>query len=257
LRHSALQTWKPVRERHSLLGSEETVATRNPTPTLVGDNLSQTVDNVHAAFFARVALTRVQREEAARAIAARQGLPRAYANMFALSDAERKAGIQVFTGERMTSASARHIGGEEACVALLELDVKARDVRAALARATEGMLTVLHRLDSPRQRVGVYCCAKCCVSVWRHLSAGGLDHAEERLTRGLHYLRKHRGEAGEWRRFPFAYTVFALSAIAAPEAKQELRFAARTLERKLARKPAAERFAQRRHAVFARALEQL
>jgi hypothetical protein len=28
----------------------------------------------------------------------------------------------VFTGERMTSASARHITGEEACVALLALE---------------------------------------------------------------------------------------------------------------------------------------
>jgi hypothetical protein len=93
--------------------------------------------------------------------------------------------------------------------------------------------------------------------VWRNLAAGGLDHQDERMTRGVQYLRKHRVEDGEWRRFPFAYTVFALSGMDVPEAKQELRFAAKTLERKLARKPAADGFAQRRHAVFARALERL
>lgn len=51
--------------------------------------------------------------------------------------------------------------------------------------------------------------------------------------------------------------MLALSGMAVPEAKQELRFAAKTIERKLARKPAADGFAQRRHAVYARALERL
>jgi hypothetical protein len=95
---------------------------KQPIQTLVAGTLSQTIDNVHHAFFEGRALSRRQREEAGRWIAARQGLPHAYASTFALSAAERKAGIQVFTGERMTSASARHIAGEEACVALLELD---------------------------------------------------------------------------------------------------------------------------------------
>jgi hypothetical protein len=228
-----------------------------PTNTLVAGTLSKTIDNVHRAFFEGRALSKAQREEAARAIAARQGLPRAYANTFALSDAEQRAGIQVFTGERMTSASARHITGEEACVALLQLDIDASVVRDALARATAGMLTVLHAHDTPKQRTGVFCCAKCCVSVWRNLAAGGLDHQDERMTRGVQYLREHRGRDGEWQRFPFAYTVLALNGMAVPEAKQELRFAAKTLERKLARKPAADSYAQRRHAVFARALEQI
>lgn len=162
-----------------------------PSSTLVAGTLSKTIDNVHRAFFERSPLSKAQREQAARWIAERQGLPHAYANTFALSDAERKAGIQVFTGERMTSASARHIAGEEACVALLELDVDARAVRDALARATAGMLAVLAEQDSPTQRTGVFCCAKCCVSVWRNLAAGGLDHQDERMTRGVQYLRKH------------------------------------------------------------------
>jgi hypothetical protein len=103
----------------------------------------------------------------------------------------------------------------------------------------------------------MYCCAKCCVSVWRNLAAGGLDHQDERMTQGLEYLRQHRGESGEWQRFPFAYTVFALSGMPVPAARQELRFVARAIERKLVRKPRADGFAMRRHAVYTRALEQI
>jgi len=119
------------------------------------------------------------------------------------------------------------------------------------------MLAALQQQDTLEQRTGAYCCAKCCVSVWRNLAAGGLDHQDERMTRGVQYLREHRDENGEWRRFPFAYTVFALSGMPVPQARQELRFAAKAIERRLARKHAADGFAKRRHAVYARALEQI
>jgi hypothetical protein len=42
-----------------------------------------------------------------------------------------------------------------------------------------------------------------------------------------------------------------------PAARQELRFVARAIERKLVRKPRADGFAMRRHAVYTRALEQI
>jgi len=223
--------------------------------TLLGRDLSTTVDNVHAAFFAGARPGKAQREEAAVWIAARQGLPGAYAHTFALFDAEKKAGTVVFTGERMTSASARHIAGEEACIALLELEVKSRAVSAALGRATDGILARLHALDTCRARAGCYCCGKCTVAVWRHLGAGGLDHQDERMTQGAKYLQQHRNGDGEWRRFPFAYTVLALTAMPVSEARRELKYAAPVLERKLSHAPGHDEHAQRRHAVFAKALE--
>src|SRR5205814_7374374 len=76
-------------------------------------SLSQTVDAVNAAYFDGRALAAVERTRTARWIAARQGLPGAYGGTFAGFPSERSKGIAVFTGERIASASARHILGEE------------------------------------------------------------------------------------------------------------------------------------------------
>ena len=86
-------------------------------------SLSQTVDAIHAAHFDGCTLTATECGEAARWIAAREGLPGAYAGTFAGFDSERSRGIVLFTGERITSASARHILGEEASRALRKLQV--------------------------------------------------------------------------------------------------------------------------------------
>src|SRR5262245_45918775 len=79
------------------------------------ESLSQTLDAVSAALFEGRALSAAERKAVAAWIAARQGLPGAYAGTFAGFSDERQRGIVVFTGERITSASARHILGEEAC----------------------------------------------------------------------------------------------------------------------------------------------
>jgi len=74
-------------------------------------------------------------------------------------------------------------------VALLALDVDAAVVREALARATAGMLTALREHDSRERRTGVYCCAKCCVSVRRKscssCSAVEADRLIEVMCTGL------------------------------------------------------------------------
>ena len=81
-------------------------------------SLSRTVDAVNTAHFDGTPLAATERGPAAKWIAARQGLPGSYGGTFAGFDAERSTGIVVFTGERITSASARHILGEEASRAL-------------------------------------------------------------------------------------------------------------------------------------------
>src|SRR5262245_54969408 len=100
-------------------------------------SLSDTVDAVNEAIANGLKISASDRKAAARWIASRQGLPGAYANTFAGFESERQQGIRLFTGERVNSASARHILGEEACRALRQLDVHNQDVRYALARATE------------------------------------------------------------------------------------------------------------------------
>ncbi len=103
-------------------------------------SLSRTIDAISAA--PRPAAP--ERKAVARWIAARQGLPGAYGDTFAGCPGDA-AGIHVFTGERMTSASARHILGEEACRALRVLEVRDAEVAAALARAEEGLFRCLAR----------------------------------------------------------------------------------------------------------------
>jgi hypothetical protein len=77
-------------------------------------SLSRTVDAVSAATFYEQQIPARDRGKTARWIAARQGLSGAYGNTFAGYPGERTDGIVLFTGERITSASARHMDSPEA-----------------------------------------------------------------------------------------------------------------------------------------------
>ena len=99
-------------------------------------SLSKTVDAVNAASFNGRTLSVSERTEVARWIAGRQGLPGAYADTFAGFPAERSNGIVLFTGERITSASARHILGEESSRVLRNCAC-----RIAMSHAPSNMLT--------------------------------------------------------------------------------------------------------------------
>jgi hypothetical protein len=93
--------------------------------------------------------------------------------------------------------------------------------------------------------------------LWRNLLAGGLNRREERLRHGALHLRSVRdGEQG-WRRFPFWYTVLALSEMDTGEAKAELKYAAPALERAAVRPSASTVYARRRHDLATRTLNSL
>lgn len=224
-------------------------------PLVHPDSLSETVDAVNEALAAGVDISAGERRRAARWIASRQGQPGAYADTFAGLERERQRGIRLFTGERVSSASARHILGEEACRVVRQLNVRDKVVQQALGRATEGLLQCLSRAAAgPRgANPGVFCCGKCTVGLWRHLAVGGLDRQEERLKKGIQSLQPRRDAEGGWRTFPFWYTVLLLSETDLPGAKAELRYAAPALERAAAR-TAAARYAARRQAIATRAL---
>src|SRR5262245_31822746 len=191
-------------------------------------SLSQTVDAINAAHFDGRRLAAAERNQAATWIAARQGLPGAYGGTFAGFPSERVRGIVLFTGERITSASARHILGEEASRTRRLLAVRNRDVTRALEAADDGLMRCLARAaEDPRNRnPGLYCCGKCSVGLWRNLLAGGLDRHEERLRRGVLQLRSVRdGEHGR-RKFPLWYTVLARSEVNSAEARTEVKYVA-------------------------------
>jgi hypothetical protein len=223
-------------------------------------SLSQTVDALNALAFEQREVPRAERTRVAQWIAARQGLPGAYADTFAGFAAERKNGIVLFTGERITSASARHILGEEASRALRSLGVRDTKVRAAIERADEGLMGCLARAESdPRNgNPGKYCCGKCSVGLWRNLLAGGLDRREERLRKGVgKFLRSQRAGEAKWRVFPFWYTVLALVEMDVPEARAELAYVAPVLERTAQRAVPSSLHGKRRHELARRALSAL
>jgi len=212
-----------------------------------------TVDAVDEAFFFSRPLSKADRVEAARWIAGRQGLPGSYHGMFAPTKRDFERGLQAFMGDRMrTRAGTAHVLGEEACRALILLDVKDAQVQSALRQATEGMLRRLEPLDGPR--AGFYCCGTCTVSYWRHLAVGGLDHAEHRLATGVKHLKSRRQDNGRWGLYPFWYTLLALTEIDLPSARKELHYVAPVCERLLKRRPSDEVFAARRRALAERVL---
>ena len=222
-------------------------------------SVSETVDAINAALFDGRTIAAAERGEAARWIAGRQGLPGAYADTFAGFPAERVKGIVLFTGERIGSASARHILGEEASRVLRQLRVEDREVTRALESAHHGLMQCLGRAaaDPRNGNPGLFCCGKCSVGLWRNLLAGGLDRQDERLRRGASHLRSMRDGEHGWRRFPFWYTVLALSEMDSAEARRELKHAAPALERTASAAAPSARYARRRHDVAVRALNRL
>jgi hypothetical protein len=224
------------------------------------DSLAATLDAVNDALFFGRPISDADRRRAAAWLAARQGLPGSYHGMFAPAEADRREGMRLFTGERVaTRAATAHILGEEACRALLLLDVPLEEVRCALARATEAMLVRLRAAEerekhTGRPWLGQYCCGRCTAALWRHLAAGGLERADRHLAAGVEALRHSRDGEGRWRRYPFHYTVLALSEMDVSLAIDELRYAAPILERLANRAPDGAAFAARRRTLTERVL---
>lgn len=120
-------------------------------------SLAATVDAVSDALFFGRRIPGNEARRVARWLASRQGLPGAYAEMFAPMPGDFTHGIQLFTGERISSnVATRHILGEEACRALLLLDRDVREAKAALARATRSMDRWLSEYESAKGRRGFF-----------------------------------------------------------------------------------------------------
>jgi hypothetical protein len=70
----------------------------------------------------------------------------------------------------------------------------------------------------------------------------------------MEHLKEHRDGRGRWGRFPFYYTLLALTEIPGGPATAEMRYAAPGLERMLKRSGRADGFDRRRRAVAERIL---
>lgn len=225
--------------------------------TIIDPNsLAGTVDAVNEVFFYGHSLTESDKERIATWIAERQGRPGSYANMFAPTEKDYREGVRLFSGEKVRSgAGIGHVVGEEACRALILLDVSLVEVRGALDRATSGMMEAVARGQARGLTPGMYCCGTCTPAFWRHLAAGGLEDSEQLLAAGMEALKSHRDGKGRWRRFPFHYTLLALGEIGLPYALEEMRYASSVCERYLRRAPKEGKYALRRRDVAERVLE--
>ena len=224
------------------------------------ESLAATLDALNEAFFLGTKLAKADREPTAKWIANRQGLRFSYAGMPAPMDAECNAELRVFTGEPIKSAaSASHILGEEACRALILLDVTDTYVASALEKATQGMMSrlLLPSGEPNPETFGMYCCGLCTCAYWRHLAVGGLHDSKKRLAAGVEILKEHRKGNGQWRVFPFYYTLLALSEMKLPSALEEMRYAAPVLQRYMKHRPSDDIYEQRRRTLAERILEKV
>jgi hypothetical protein len=104
------------------------------------DSLAATLDAVNEALFNGRALSRAEKEEAARWVASRQVKAGKQAGLFAPTEDDCQGGVRLFTGERLrTKLAARNILTVEAARALLLFDmgedVLERSVSPALVRS--------------------------------------------------------------------------------------------------------------------------
>lgn len=209
------------------------------------NSLSMTLDAVNEALFNSRSLSNAEKEGVARWTADRQVKVGKQAGLFVPTEDDYQEGVRLFTGERLrTKLAARNILTVEAARAMVLFgmggDILERTDRWLLKQCFSSACTVGE-------------CAHSTIGLMRYLTVGGLD-SEKRLNAHIAVLSQHRDSQGRWRRFPFYYTLLALSETDLPAAVEEIRYAAPACERFLRRSPKDDLFAPRRRAVVERVL---
>jgi hypothetical protein len=221
------------------------------------NSLYSTLDSLSESLFFQKHIPNDQYITAARWIVSREGLPGAYAGMFAPT-AQDTLGIRLFTGEAIRSqARIAHILGEEGCRILALLHVTDAQVRASLDRAVQGFVARLEETERNGYGTGTYCCGTCSAAYWRNLAIHLLPRSEERLRLGLNELKQARSGNGKWRRFPFYYTCLALTEIGPELAREEMQYAALSWRNNLRKLSSTESPVARRRATVGQRLLEL
>ncbi len=194
-------------------------------------SLAKTINAVNDALFFDKKISVSQKNEVVKWIADRQGLPGSYAEkLFALTKNDFDNDIRLFSGEKIKSQAGKaHILGEEACRILSILDPKNK----ALAEAQKGMENLLADHLAGGYEFGTFCCVTCTCALWRNTAVGKIKNSKKILDAGMKILKSSRDEKGSWGRFPFYYTILALSEIDSPKAKAELKYCQSACEKKL------------------------
>ena len=214
------------------------------------ESLAKTVDSLNADLFNGRPPTEVEVEAFASWVLGRQWTAGRFAGAFAPTEGDLKAGVRLFTGELLkTQLAARNILTAEVARGLFLLVPATPGVREALERANQWLLGMCFADSCVLGE-----CAQSTLGWMRYLAAGALDDAEGRLEAHLQVLSQYRDGRGRWKRFPFYYTLLALSEITLPAAVAEMQYAAPACERSLRRWGTEGRFTSRQKVLLERVL---
>lgn len=220
------------------------------------NSLYKTLDNLNQLFLDKTIIPSSKKTEAAHWIAGRHGLKGSYANMFAPTEIDFK-GIKLFTGDKLTSrASIAHILGEESLRALYLLKVDDAKTKKAISESKAGIERAANSTGNlEKMAYGTFCCGKCTAALWRNVSAEGNSKNAKFFDSGIKYLKSFRDGKGKWNRFPFFYTLLALTDINTDSAKEEMKYASNVCEGYLNRKGKDDIYAKRKKEIARRVLE--
>ncbi len=213
--------------------------------TLVSD-----LDALNEVLFLNYPLIQAERNIFLTMIAARQVKDGPAAGLFSTPE-ENRAGLRLFTGERVRTALATGNVLAAECMRALVVLSPPHPVPADVLERAHGNL---------RGACFTSCCTKgeCAYSsaAWmRYLAANGGRRSQEWLEHHLEVLKAHRDGSGRWWNFPFYYTLLALTEIDLPQASQELRYAAPACTQQQLRLSHDEEADRRRKVLATRVLE--
>ena len=198
------------------------------------NSLFRTIDNVSEAILFNLDIDQEKKEQIADFIADQQGKPYTYAGTFAPTEND----LILFTRDKIKSRVGKcHMIGEEASRVLRKLDVQNEKVNIALQKADKGLQDRITKyIKESRYEYGTYCCKSCSCGLWMNLSSGGLNLGERFLEAGMNYLKRFRDDSGRWKGFPYYYTLYVLNEIETDIAMDEMKFAARSIEKRVSKK---------------------
>jgi hypothetical protein len=197
-------------------------------------SLAVTIDKVNDALFFGKTISKKEASDIIEWISTRLDTDYSYNKSFGITAKDMRSKVYTFTGERLSSVvSMRHIIAEEACRVLIQLSEITGKKVIALESSNAEFMKSLRRSESDGKPIGTYCCGPCTVGLWRHLAVGGLPEYSKNLPEGIKVLHDYHDGAGRWGRFPFFYTLLALSEIDHPFARKEIVYAQPECERVL------------------------
>lgn len=205
---------------------------------LVEDSLAETLWRLEEVRMGFAVLPRIEVNEALDWIQERQGMEGSYVvdghKFFAPAEKDKEK-IELITGEKFESTSGTdHILGQEALRALM-LWGRGEQVETQRAlKALYALLDLEQDYGTPRES-GYFCCAKCSVSMLKTVSVVKTESWEDTLENGVDKINQNRDGEGRWGKYPFYYTLLALSEIESDSAIEELRYAAQDAEKLLKR----------------------